>query len=155
MREASRHPALPGNEAAALIPRAQARRFMLFLATGGFAMLVNLVSRYLLTPITGFKASIIIAYVVGMAVAFVLFRTLVFDGTASRIGHESYRFVLVNLGALTLVWTISVTLAALFPAIGLTWHSEDIAHLIGICVPAVSSYFGHLLYTFRRPQQPQ
>lgn len=155
MREATRHPALSGNEGASMIPRAQARRFMLFLATGGFATLVNLVSRYLLTPITGFKASIIIAYVVGMAVAFVLFRALVFDGTASRIAHESYRFVLVNLGALTLVWMISVTLAAaIFPAIGLTWRSEDIAHLIGTCVPAVSSYFGHLLYTFRRPQQP-
>ena len=41
-------------------------KFVRFLAAGGFAALVNLVSRYLLTPIVGFQPSIaatsVIAY---------------------------------------------------------------------------------------------
>ncbi len=126
-------------------------RFVRFLAAGGFAALVNLVSRYLLTPVIGFKVSILVAYLLGMVVAFTLFRTLVFGRSGASVGAETYRFVIVNLIALALVWIISVTLAdAVFPAIGLRWHAEDIAHFIGTCVPAISSYIGHSMYTFRR-----
>jgi putative flippase GtrA len=126
-------------------------KFVRFLAAGGSAALVNLVSRYLLTPVVGFELSIVIAYLFGMVVAFTLFRALVFGRSGASVATETYRFVIVNLIALTLVWIISVTLAdVVFPATGLRWHAEDIAHFIGTCVPAISSYIGHSLYTFRK-----
>jgi putative flippase GtrA len=126
-------------------------RFIRFLAAGGFAATVNLVSRYLLTPVIGFKASIPVAYVLGMAVAYVLFRTLVFGRSGGSVREESYRFAAVNAIALALVWTISITLAAvIFPWVHFRWHAEDAAHFIGTCVPAVTSYIGHSLYTFKR-----
>ena len=125
-------------------------RFVRFLATGGFAALVNLVSRYLLTPLVGFEFSIVVAYLLGMVVAFTLFRTLVFGRSGTSIVAESYRFVIVNIIALALVWIISVALAGvIFPAIDFRWHPEDVAHFIGTCVPAVTSFIGHSLYTFR------
>ena len=124
-------------------------RFICFLAAGGFAAFVNLASRYLLTPVIGFRLSIVAAYLLGMVVAFVLFRTLVFGRSGASVTRESYRFVVVNLLALTLVWFISVTLvSAVFPAVGLSWHAEDIAHFIGTCVPAITSYIGHSMFTF-------
>ena len=127
-------------------------RFMRFLAAGGFAAFVNLASRYLLTPVIGFKLSIVPAYLLGMAVAFFLFRTLVFGRSGASVAAESTRFAIVNIVALCLVWVISVALASVvFPAIGLIWHAEDIAHFIGTCVPAVTSYIGHSIYTFRKP----
>jgi len=123
--------------------------FMFFLGAGGFAALINLVSRYLLTPLVGYEASIVVAYLIGMVVAFALFRTLVFHRSGRSIGDESARFVIVNMVALALVWMISVALAkTVFPAIGFHWHAEDVAHFIGTCVPAVSSYVGHSIYTF-------
>ncbi len=126
-------------------------RFVRFLAAGGFAALVNLVSRYLLTPFIGFEVSVVVAYLLGMAVAFTLFRTLVFGRSGASVATETYRFVIVNFVALTLVLAISVTLAdAVFPAVGLRWHGEDIAHFIGTCVPAITSYIGHLTYTFKK-----
>lgn len=125
--------------------------FLRFLAAGGFAALVNLVSRYLLTPVIGFKLSIAVAYLFGMVVAFILFRTLVFARSGASVAAESYRFVIVNLIALTLVWIISVALASVaFPAIGFTWHAEDVAHFIGTCIPAATSFIGHSVYTFRK-----
>lgn len=125
--------------------------FLRFLATGGFAALVNLVSRYLLTPVIGFEVSVVVAYLIGMVVAFILFRTLVFGRGDKSIGEESWRFTVVNLFALALVWVISVTLAnVIFPALRFTWHAEDIAHFIGTCVPAITSYIGHSMYTFRK-----
>ena len=124
-------------------------RFFVFLATGGLAALVNLVSRYLLTPVVGYEISIIVAYLIGMVVAFALFRTVVFGRSDLSIAVESYRFVIVNMVALALVWIISVALARfIFPAIQFQWHSEDIAHFIGTCVPAITSYLGHSKYTF-------
>ena len=130
--------------------RDQFSRFINFLLTGGFAALVNIVCRFLFTPIIGFELSVIVAYVIGMVVAYILFRTLVFGKSDRSVASESYRFVVVNIVALTLVWLVSVGLArGLFPAIGFTWFAEDIAHLIGVCVPAISSYIGHSKYTFK------
>jgi putative flippase GtrA len=51
--------------------------------------------------------------------------------------------------ALVQVWVVSVGLARLvFPAVGFTWHADDIAHLIGVTIPAVTSYFGHRHFSF-------
>jgi putative flippase GtrA len=126
------------------------RKVFTFLLTGGIAALVNVVSRFLLTPVTGFEASVVLAYLLGMVTAFTLFRIYVFGPSSRSIGSESYRFVVVNLGALALVFAISTCLARLvFPAIGFTWHAEDIAHLIGVAFPALTSYVGHSRYTFR------
>ena len=92
-------------------------RFVKFLAAGGFAAFVNLLSRYLLTPVLAFKTSIVVAYLLGMAVAFVLFRTFVFGQSGKAVSEETYRFAAVNAVALALVWSISVTLARIvFPA---------------------------------------
>jgi putative flippase GtrA len=125
--------------------------FILFLSAGGFAAFVNLASRYLLTPVVGYENSIVIAYLIGMVVAFVLFRTMIFGRSGRSIGDESLRFVIVNIAALALVWLISVTLSrVIFPAFDFTWHSEDVAHFVGTCIPALSSYVGHSIYTFRK-----
>ncbi len=124
-----------------------------FLATGGLAALVNLTTRYFLTPALGFEVSVIVAYLIGMVTAYVLFRLFVFGHSGRSIVSEAYRFVLVNLLAIVLVWLVSVGLARnLFPAIGLVWHAEDLAHFIGVCVPAASSFVGHRYFTYAKPR---
>lgn len=123
----------------------------LFLMSGGFAALVNIVSRFLLTPSLGFELSVVVAYMIGMVVAYVLFRVVVFGKSGRGVGQESYRFVVVNIVALASVWVVSVVLArVVFPAIGFTSYAEDVAHIIAVCVPAITSYIGHSRYTFRR-----
>ena len=37
----------------------------------------------------------------------------------------------------------------LFPAIGMAFHPEAIGHAIAILAPALTSWFGHRLLTFR------
>jgi putative flippase GtrA len=123
--------------------------------TGGIAAAVNLASRYLLDPFTGFETAVVIAYLIGMTTAYVLARHLVFEVSGRSVTAEFQRFAVVNLFALALVWGISVGLARhLFPALGLTWHGDDIAHVIGVLAPAVTSYFGHRFYTFGRVAGP-
>lgn len=100
-----------------------------------------------------FEIAVIIAYLVGMLTAYVLARRFVFQASGRSVVSELKRFAVVNVFSLVLVWSISVGLADhLFPAVGLVWHAEDIAHFIGVAAPAVVSYFGHRAYTFAGPR---
>ncbi len=126
--------------------------FLRFLLTGGIAAAVNLASRYLLNDWVGFEAAVVLAYLIGMTVAYTLARSFVFESSGRSVASEFKRFALVNCVSLALVWSISVVLAReAFPAMGFRWHAEDVAHAIGVSVPAVVSYFGHKVYTFANP----
>ncbi len=126
-------------------------QFLKFLITGGIAALVNLISRYALNFVMSFEAAVVVAYLLGMTTAYLLARRFVFDASGRSVASEVRRFVLVNIVALGFVWVISVGLArVVFPAIGMTWHANDMAHLIGVLAPAVTSFIGHRFYTFAR-----
>ncbi len=121
-----------------------------FLFLGGLSAGVNVVARFVLQPLVGFEIAVAIAYVFGMIVAYNLFRIFVFGASERGVASEAWRFVLVNLVSLALVWTISVGLARLLlPAMHWTWRADDISHLIGVLSPAVTSWIGHKRYTFR------
>jgi putative flippase GtrA len=124
-------------------------QFLRFLSTGGVAAIVNLLSRYELNKIMSFEVAVALAYLVGMITAYVLARRFVFQASGRSVVSELKRFTIVNVFSLILVWSISVGLAKyLFPAIGLVWRADDIAHFIGVMAPAAASYFGHRAYTF-------
>ncbi len=126
-------------------------QFLKFLLSGGTAALVNLIGRYVLNFVMPFEVAVVVAYFMGMIVAYLLMSRFVFGASGRSVGSEVRRFVAVNLVAFTLVWAISVGLARIvFPEIDVTWHANDIAHFIGVTVPAVTSYIGHRFYTFAR-----
>jgi putative flippase GtrA len=112
---------------------------------------VNLVSRWLLDQVMSYSAAIFLAYLCGMATAFVLAKYLVFERSALDTSQELLRFALVNVAGVIQVWAVSIGLAEwLFPRIGMTWHAHDLAHMAGVAVPVLSSYFGHKYFSFRR-----
>ena len=130
--------------------RISGNQFFRFAVTGGIAALVNLVARRLLNLAMSFELAVALAYLFGMLTAYLLARLFVFQASGRGVRSELYRFTLVNLVALAQVWLVSVGLAEwLFPAIGFTWHAYDIAHLIGVASPIVTSYLGHRHYSFR------
>jgi putative flippase GtrA len=123
--------------------------FIRFLLTGGFAAAANIASRWLFSLIMPFEAAVIVAYLVGMVTAFGLARQFVFAKSDRHVNIEAMRFVLVNLVALLQVWIVSVGLADwIFPKMGVVWHAEIIAHIVGVLSPVVASYFGHKHFTF-------
>lgn len=125
-----------------------------FLLTGGVAAGVNVASRWLLSHAMAYEVAVVVAYLVGMTTAYLLSRAFVFARSGRAVVDEAVRFALVNVFALVQVWIVSVGLARLvFPAIGFDWHGEDIAHLIGVAVPAVTSYFGHRHFSFSRRRE--
>jgi putative flippase GtrA len=127
------------------------RQFIRFLCTGGIAAAVNLGSRYLLSRTMEFHWAVLLAYLFGMCTAWILSRLFVFEKSGRHWAAELGRFALVNVFAAAQVWLISVGLAEwLFPKLGLAYHREDIAHLIGVVVPVFTSYIGHKRFSFAR-----
>ena len=130
--------------------RGELRRFLRFTGAGILAAIANILSRMALSHVVGYSASVALAYVVGMVVAFTLSRMFVFEGTENSWGKELTRFAIVNAFAFVQVWVVSLLLASwLFPKFGFHWHAETVAHVIGVGSPIVFSYFGHKHFSFR------
>lgn len=128
----------------------EARRFGRFLVAGGLAAAANYASRFGFSLWFSYPLAIVCAYLVGMALAFVLMRQYVFDGVGKAIGPQLLKFGLVNLMAVLQTLLVSLALARwLLPAMGVASHVEAIAHAFGVAVPAVTSYLGHRKATFR------
>lgn len=123
--------------------------FALFLVLGGLAALTNLVVRYFLNFIMPFEIAVVLAYIAGMVVAFLLFGRIIFDGSEHALSRRIIRFTQVNILGAGLAWIVSVLMARfVLPAIGWDWHPLEIAHFVGVATPAFTSYFLHKHYTF-------
>jgi len=126
------------------------KQFVQFLFAGGVAAGANFGSRFLFNRWVNYEIAITLAYLVGMLVAFLLMRKLVFNAKGKALMPQIINFVIVNMFALLQTLLISVALVRwLFPEWGVVDHPEAIAHLIGVLAPVVTSYFGHKFLTFR------
>jgi putative flippase GtrA len=127
------------------------RQFARFLIAGGIAAAANVLSRIAFSQFMRLEAAVVLAYCVGMVVAFVLMRSQVFARSGTPMSHQVGKFVAVNVAAVlqTLVITLLLARWAL-PALGVQRFVEEIAHIVGVCVPVVTSYFGHKHFSFRQ-----
>ncbi|MBI1422856.1 MAG: GtrA family protein [Gammaproteobacteria bacterium] len=127
------------------------KEFVNFLLVGGVAALVNFLARIVINRFVSFAVAVVLAYVVGMLTAFILSKLYVFEKSGRHHLHELRDFTIVNLFAAVQVWAISVGLAEyVFPAIKFQFYAPEVAHLIGLSIPAVTSYFGHKYFSFRK-----
>lgn len=126
-------------------------RFAKFVALGGVAAAVNWGSRFALSEVLPYLAAVVVAYAIGMVVAFALFSRFVFPASGQSFASQAGRFALVNVAGIGQVVLVAWGLQRhLFPALGWTGAAADaVAHGIAIGVPAVSSYFGHRSFSFR------
>lgn len=126
-------------------------QFLRFLAAGGIAAAANYGSRFAFSLAFSYPVAIVLAYLVGMTVAFLLMRQYVFDAAQGHARHQVPRFVFVNVLAVLQTLAVSLVLARwALPALGVERRAEAIAHLVGVLVPVVTSYVGHKRLTFRR-----
>ena len=121
-----------------------------FLAAGGVAAAANYGSRFLFSEWLRYEWAIVLAYVVGMAVAFLLMRSYVFNASGKPPARQIAIFAAVNLLALLQTLLVSIALARwVLPYVGVVSRTEAIAHFVGVLVPVVTSYIGHRLFTFK------
>ena len=126
------------------------RQFLAFLLVGGFAALVNFLSRILYNTHLNYEWSVFLAYPTGMITAYVLSRYLVFGPSTRSKRSELFRFTIINIIAVVQVWGISVGLARyFFPFIAFEFYPYEVAHLVGLSIPVFSSYLGHKYFSFK------
>lgn len=125
-------------------------QFVRFLYAGGIAAAANFSSRFIFSLWLNYEQAILFAYLVGMLVAFALMRGHVFSANDRPLFPQVGKFIVINVLAVLQTLVISVLLARWgLPAMGITDHAEALAHLVGVSVPVVTSFFGHKLLTFR------
>lgn len=133
-----------------MIRQFASRQFLFFLLTGGLAAVVNFSSRIAYDVWVDFSTAIILAYLTGMVTAFILARTFVFTESRTTLRRSVLLFSLVNLAAVAQTWLITMGLAMFaLPALGVTRFVPEIAHAVGVMVPAFTSYLGHKYWSFR------
>ncbi len=126
------------------------RKFIKFLLAGGTAAAANFGSRILLGQVMPYTWSIVVAYLIGMLTAFVLNRMFVFEAASTGLRHQAIWFTLINIAAVLQTLACSLVLARwMFPAMGMRFHPETLAHAIGVAAPVFTSYFGHKALTFK------
>jgi putative flippase GtrA len=126
------------------------KRFIAYLLAGGVAALLNWSSRFLFSLWFNYPVSIVLAFIVGLISGFALMRWLVFDGAGKSAATQVPFYLLVNLLALLQTLCVSLILAKwVIPGVGLSIRPEGPAHLIGVLVPVLTSYFGHKYFTFK------
>ena len=120
-----------------------------FLLAGGFAAAVNWLARFPLSMAMPFVPAVLAATVIGMAVGFALYQTLVFPGSRRPLLARLRDFVFVNI--LASAGVVAVALAAvLVLRLGLVQGpAEAVAHAAGIAAGAALNFFGHRAVTFR------
>ena len=125
-------------------------QFVAFVATGSLAAMTNLIARYLFNFTMPFELAVVLAYMAGMVVAFVLFQRVIFGNPGTPLRRRIIRFMQVNALGLAIAWAVSMLMArVVLPAMGWTFHSFEVAHLVGVAAPTLSSYVLHRSYTYR------
>lgn len=124
--------------------------FLKFLVVSGFAAVVNFVSRIIIDIFTSYGIAIVLAYLVGMVTAFALNKLFVFQKGKKHSAKQFMIFTLVNIAAILQTLVISILLRDyFFPYIGFNFHTDEVAHIIGLGVPAFTSYLGHKYFSFK------
>jgi len=121
-------------------------KFFLACCVGTFA---NFASRILLSSYMTYVSSILLAYIIGMIVSYVICRWLVFSPSQNSTARQIWIFTLINGFALTQTVLISIFLTNyVFMNMPLDM-SETYSHLIGILIPIFTTYRFHKIWTFR------
>jgi putative flippase GtrA len=126
------------------------KQFLMFLASGGLAAVVNFCSRILFNYYLDFTISVTFAYICGMITAFVLSKLFVFQQKSSNTTKQQLLFfTLVNVVAIVQTLIVSIAIKDYFlPFMSWDYHPDAVAHLIGVGVPIFSSFVGHKYFTF-------
>jgi len=125
-------------------------QFIKFLFCGFIAALVNWISRLLFNDFMfiNLSLSIIFAHVLGMLIAFLLFRIVVFKSNKNILQSIS-SFTIVNLLSLILIFFMTILFINLLSFSDLdNLYIKAISHAIAVSFTSITSYVLHKKFTY-------
>jgi putative flippase GtrA len=130
-------------------------QFFGFLAVGGLAAFLHWASRILLSNWLSFSWAVIIAYCIGMLVAFFLNSYFVFPKSNKSKVKQARDFILTNVLFFPVVWASALVLNYIMISFGFVTHSEAIAHGVAVGLPMVATFLIYKFFAFKDPQSEQ
>jgi putative flippase GtrA len=132
-----------------LIRHFYSTQFVAFVAVGGVAAAANWLSRIILGNWMSLALAVVVAYAIGMAVAFVLNRILVFPKSPKSIRQQMWGFVIINLAFLPVVLAATVALEMAFRTVVRIAFAQAAAHGIAVTIPALATFLLYKFFAFR------
>lgn len=125
-------------------------QFLLFLLCSGTALVLNFLSRIVLSVFIPYGAAVLVAYGIGMLTAFLLSKRYVFPHSSNPLRREVTLFVTINLAWLPVIWLASIWLGDhVLPHFMNEPLAHALAHGISITLPALINFAFHKFLTFR------
>lgn len=121
------------------------RQFAGFLLVGGLAALLHWLARILLSLFMSYSWAVVVAYAVGMSVAFILNSLYIFPASDKPVPKQARDFFIINSVFFPVVWLVSIQLNKVLPGFGIERYAEEIAHAVAISFPVLGTF---LLYKF-------
>jgi putative flippase GtrA len=133
------------------------RQFAGFLVVGGFAALLQWVSRFVFGQWMPYQASVVAAFMVGLTAGYILNVVFIFPHSQRSRGAQILLFSVFNLLGLPVVWGVSVVLGVmLLPHVMTRPLAEAVGNGIGILSPVAINFLLHKTFTFRvDPERPE
>lgn len=121
------------------------RQFVAYLLVGASAALLHWLARIAINQFLSYSTAVVLAYGVGMTVAFILNRSFVFPLSDKPIQKQIRDFMLINISFFPVVWGVSLALNSWFRGLGMVLYTQGLAHAIAISLPVLATF---LLYKF-------
>ena len=125
------------------------RQFLGFLAVGGLAAFLHWVSRILLSNWLSFSWAVIVAYCVGILVAFILNSYFIFPKSSKSKVKQARDFILTNVCFFPVVWASALLLNYGLLALGFVRYTEAIAHAIAVGLPMFATFLIYKFFAFK------
>lgn len=120
-------------------------QFLGFLAVGGLAAFLNWIARIVLSTWLPFPVAVGLAYLVGMASAFLLNKRFVFPRSTRPMGKQIRDFTVTNLLFFPVVWFVAIWANVLLIRSGWSLYREALAHAFALSIPMFATF---LIYKF-------
>lgn len=125
-------------------------QFARFLVVGGVALTCHWASRFAFNAFVSYGWAIVLAYLVGIVVAFVLNKIYVFPFSTRSLNFEVFFFFLVNVAAFPVVWFVAYALGEWVLAPRMPREvALALAHGFAITLPVFVNFALHKFVTFR------
>jgi len=125
------------------------RQFFLFFLVGLSAVFFNWMSRIFLSQWLDFSTAVFVAYFVGMFVAFILNRNLVFPNTIKSLNSQILSFIATNLFFFPFVWFASIKINELLIYNNFLQYNEEISHAIALSFPMMATFLIYKIIAFK------
>ncbi|MBC8227844.1 MAG: GtrA family protein [Gammaproteobacteria bacterium] len=125
------------------------KQFIYFILSGTTAVFLHWLARIILRQFFGFQTAAILAYFIGITIAFILYRFFVFPLSTSPIKNQSIRFLIINFSFAPFVLYAFKLITIFLYQYGQEIYVEETAHIISLGITPLITFLCYKFFAFK------